>query len=365
MMDAYEVNLKHLQQGAQKIMMEFQFGTPNEKQTVEEDGKMYEVHVYDRVNIKYHNGLVDSWEETKPLHDNPLPLAREALDKAVELDTDKKLEKKINPTYSRLAELFEREAIEAFLKDDFTESFKNFESSVLIGELPVMGGIVDTTVIFNTGMAASRAGLDEESIKYYEKALSYNYPEPSLYIFLKNKYFVAGDTAKGVDLLTNGFDRFPDNSDIVAELINYYLLTGKADEALGYITIAQEKDPSNVSLIFAEGTLYDKQGDVEKAVETYARCIEVDPEYYNAHYNMGVVHYNHAQTFYEKANDAPDSEYKSLLERGDEELKKAIAPMKKCHELKPEDTSVLETLKSIYYRLKMDEEYEAVKAKLE
>ena len=41
----------------------------------------------------------------------------------------------------------------------------------------------------------------------------------------------------------------PDNTDIVAELINYYLLGGKAEEALNYIRIGQEKDPKNVSLL--------------------------------------------------------------------------------------------------------------------
>ena len=35
--------------------------------------------------------------------------------------------------------------------------------------------------------------------------------------------------------------------------------------------------------------------------------------------------------------------------------------MEKCYELRPEDKTSLETLKSIYYRLKMDAEYEELK----
>ncbi len=364
MMDAYYVNLEQLAKGAQQMQMQLMFGQPTEKKTEVKDGVTYETQVYERVNITYVNGVVDSYEETKPLYDNPLPVAYEALEKTEELDVDKKLDKKINEDYTRLADLFERDAIENFVAEDYEGAFKSFEYSVNIGEKPIMNGVVDTTTIFNTGMAASRAGLDEESIKYYELARSYNYPEPSLYVFLKNKYFAVGDTTKGLDVLVEGFEKHPENQDIVIELINYYLLSGKADEALNYIRIAQEKDPENVSLIFAEATLYDKQKEFDKAETTYKKTFEIDPTYYNGYYNLGVLYYNKAQSFYEESNSAPDSEYKSIIAKGDEELKKAIPMMEKCYELNPDDNMPLETLKSIYYRLKMDAEYQEVKAKL-
>ena len=364
MMDAYDVNLQHLMKGQQQFLILHQFGEPKEKRTERKDGQSYEVHVHERVTVTYLGGVVDSYEETNPLYDNPLIVAKEALEKAEEYNVDGKQTKKIKPAYARLAELFKRQAIEVFGKEEFKQAFENFENCVEIGQKPIMEGMVDTTAIFNTGMAASRANLDDESIKYYEMALSYNYPEPSLYIFLKNKYFAKGDTVKGLELLITGFDNFPDEQDIVVELINFYLLGGKGDEALNYIQIAQDKDPENVSLIFAEATLYDKQGDVEKAIATYQKCIDINPEYFNAYYNLGVVHYNNAQKLFDESNDASDDTYKQLIEQGNEELKKSIPLMKKCHELMPEDVSVLETLKSIYYRLKMDAEYEEIKAKL-
>jgi len=366
MMDAYEVNLQHLNQGTPELNMTLIFGTPDEKLSQVVDGVEQTTFVYERVNITFENGVVASYEETKPLHESPLSAATSALEKAEELDTDGKIEKKIIDAYERLGKLFVRNGVESYMSDDYKGAFTNFESSVLINQKLVKNGAaVDTVVIFNTGMAASRAELTDESIEYYELARSYNYPEPSLYIFLKNKYLIKGDTAKGIEILGEGFDKYPENQDIVVELINYYLLNDKGDEALNYINIALEKDPENVSLIFAEAVLYDKQGEYDKAVATYEKTIEIDPEYYNGYYNLGVVHYNQAQKLYDEANSAPDTEYKAILEKGDEILKKAIPMMKKCNELNPEDTSSLETLKSIYYRLKMTAEYEEVKALLE
>lgn len=364
MMDAYYVNLQYLAKDSQQLLMTFQFGEPKEKKQETKDGVTYDVHVYERVTITYLNGFVYSWVETKPLHANPLPTAMEALDKTVELDVEGKLVKKTKEEYKRLIDLFKRQAIETFMVEDFKLSFQNFENAANVSLKPIMGGEVDTVSMFNAGMAASRAEMDDESIKYYEMALSYNYPEPTLYVFLKNKYYAKGDTAKGVETLLAGFKKFPDNPDIVAEIINYYLMAGKAQEALDYIHIAQEKDPSNVSLYFAEATLYDKQGDIEKATATYNKCIEISPEYFNAYFNLGVMHYNQAQKYFDEASKITDNSYKVIMAKGDEELKKVIPMMLKCHELNPTDEVVLETLKSVYYRLKMTAEYEEIKAKL-
>lgn len=366
LMDAYEVNLQHLGRGYQQMQVSLMFGTANETKTEVKDGVEYVTHIYDRISITYANGIVESYEETKPIYQDPLPAAKEALAKAVEFDVDGKSAKKIKPAYERLALLFVRQGVEVFMVEDFAQAFSNFENSVLIGQLPIMEGTpVDTVIIFNTGMAASRADMTDESIKYYELAKSYDYPEPTLYIFLKGKYFVKGDTAKGVEVLTEGFDKYPDSQEIVVDLINYYLMNDKGEEALNYINIALEKDPENVSLIFAEAVLYDKQGEIEKAIATYKKTMEIDPEYFNGYYNLGVVYYNYAQKLYDEANSASDSEYKKILEQGDEQLKNAIPMMKKCYELNPDELSSLETLKSIYYRLKMNEEYEEVKALLE
>jgi tetratricopeptide (TPR) repeat protein len=362
MMEAYNVNLQYLLKGTAQLQITILFGEPKNKTTETKDDKLYETCVYDRVNVTFLNGVLDSYEETKPLYNNPLPVAKEALDKAMELDVDKKLTKKILDGYEKLADLFERQAIEAFLKEDFNGSYNNFKESVAIGQMPIMEGVaIDTSTIVNTGMAASRADLTDESIKYYELALSYHYPEPKLYGYLYHLYLAKSDTTKGVNFLTEGFDKYPDNQEIVVELINYYLLAGKGDQALEYIKIAQGKDPNNVSLIFAEATLYDKQGKLKLAIEKYLKCIEIDPTYFNAYYNLGVAYYNHAQKLYDDANNAPNNEYKAIVEKGDNELKNAIPMMKKCYELRPEDRTSLETLKSIYYRLKMMDDYKEVK----
>lgn len=365
MMDIFEVNIQHLGVGMAQLNMQIFFGAPKEKKTETKDDKSYEIHIHEKVTITYLDGLVYKYEETNKIHPEPLPFATEALKTATEKDVEGKSTKKIKEAYTRLQALFVREGVEKYQVEDYTAAYNNFVNSVNINLMEMNSAVIDTSVIYNAGTAASKAQLNPESIKYYELARSYNYPEPNLYMYLKNKYWEEADTAKGVDILKDGFEKYPGNSEIVIQLINYYLTNNQASEALEYLKIAQEKDPINISLIFAEGTLYDKQGEVEKTIATYKRCTELDPKFYDGYFNIGVVYYNYAQKLYDEANDIKNNtEYNAHVKLGDETLAKTIEPMKKCLELNPGDKDVIDVLKSVYYRLKMTEEYEAVKEQL-
>ncbi len=377
MMDIFNLNRDHIGQGTQQVHVKLIYSEPQEIKTWEKEGSKYEEYIYERIKITFKDGVVESFEETVLLHDAPLTEAVRSLEKTQELDTDNKLEKKVKEDYDKLKKLFERQAIEEFLKEDYAKSFQSFAAITGINEKPIMEGAVDTTLIYYAGMAASRADMKEEAIEYYEKARSYNYPEPDLYIFLRNKYWEAGDTAKGLEVLVEGFERFPENQAIVIELINYYLVADKTQEALDYLKIAQEDDPTNISFIFAEGTLYDKQKNTEKALELYLKCIEMDPGYFNAYYNTGVMHFNTAVEMYKEANNIRDPlEYGKAKDAADEVLKKALPYMEKAYEIAESNTTwkadektknineTLETLKTLYYRLQMTDKYQEVKAKL-
>lgn len=366
LMDIFEVNLQHLGKGAQRMQVRLMFGEPKEKKEITRDGKLYEECIYENVTITFLNNAVDSYVETNKIHENPLPLALEALKKAQELDTDNKSTEKLKVAYTRLRSMFQRKGLEEYVAEDFKAAYLSFKTGVDINLMDLNKATIDTNMVFNTGMIAAKAELTEESIIYYEMAKDIGYPEPSLYIYLKNKYFAKGDTVKGAAVLTEGFEKHSGNQDIVIELINYYLNQDKADEALEYIHLAQKSDPENISLMFAEGTLYDKNGDIEKAVEIYAKTTQIDPEFFNGFYNLGVIRYNQAQQIYKAAGEIKDNKaYDAKLKEGDEVLKKVIEPMKKCLELGQEKESVLDVLKSVYYRLKMNEEYKEIKEMIE
>jgi len=367
MMDIFDLNREFLQPGTQQIHVNLIYPNPKDKKTWQDtEGNQYEELIYDKITIKMKNGVVENFTETVVLYENPLPEALQCLEKTQALDTTNKLGKKIKEDYDQLKNHFQRLGIEEYYKPDYAGSFRAFSSVGIINEKPIMEGVVDTTLLFYAGMAASRAEMTDESIEYFEKAAKNNYPEPELYVSLKMKYMEIGDTASALNALERGFKLFPSNQMVLRELINYYLLSNRAQEAMEYLKLAQAEDPTNLSYISAEGSLYDKMGDPEKALEKYQKCIDMDSTFFDAYYNIGVIFYNQAYQMYKDAESIRIAkDYGVAVDAADIVLAKSLPYMEKAHQIDPTERSTMETLKTLYYRMQMNDKYEEMKAKLE
>jgi len=220
--------------------------------------------------------------------------------------------------------------------------------------------------MYNAAIAAQRAGNLEGAIEYYKKSAKYGYGEATTYILLKEAQMKTGDTTAAVETIKEGFEKYPDNKDMLGTLINYYLLqSDNAEEALRYLEVARKQEPENAAYFSAEASIYDKLGNKEKAVEYYKKAIELNPELFEAQYNLGVIFYNDAVEASNEANEIKDNEeYQKAREEVNKMFEKALPYIEKAHELQPEERSIMTTLKTLYYRLKMEDKYQEIDAKL-
>lgn len=367
MMDIFNLHRQFLQPGTQQMHVNLIYPNPKDKKPWQDDeGNQMEEWTYDIIKITMKNGVVEKFEELEVLYEYPLSEALRSIEMAQKIDSLGKQDKKIMEDYDLLKTYFERQGIEEYYEPDYAASFKSFSSIGIINEKAIMEGVVDTTLLFYAGMAALRADMAPEAIEYFEKAAKYNYPEPELYIYLKMKYLEVGDTTSGIKALERGFKLYPSNQSVLRELINYYLIADMAEEAMEYLKLAQAEDPDNLSYISAEGSLYDKMGDQEKAIETYQRCIDMDSTFFDAYYNTGVIFYNQAYEMYKEAENIRIArDYGLAVDAADEVLAKALPFMEKAHAINPKDRQTMETLKTLYYRMQMNEKYEEIKAELE
>ncbi len=309
-------------------------------------------------------------ESFKSLAENPLDIALESYKKAIELDgKGGSNTTKIKLTLM-LADL-SNQAIEAYNAENYGTALGAFEDILEIEALPLMQeaeAIVDTVIIFNAGLAAYNLGDYDTAIKYYNEAAQYDYNGSQMYESIADCYTGKQDTLSAINKLKEGYSKYPEGSNILVSLINLYLMSDQADEAMKYLDLAIEQEPSNATYYFVKGTLYDNIGELDNAISLYEKAVEIDSELHGAYYNMGVIYYNKGVAQVAAANDVPTDEperYEEEKDKADVEFQKAIPYLEKAAELDPSDLYTLESLRSLYLRLGITEKYDEVNKKLE
>jgi tetratricopeptide (TPR) repeat protein len=307
----------------------------------------------------------------KKLADDPLQTALESYKKALELDEKGKNANAVKINLTLLISDFTDQAVKAFNENKYERALASFESILEIEDLPLMQdntAAVDTVIIFNAGLAAYNAEKYDEAVKYYKEAAKYEYNGARTYELIASSYINMQDTVQALTTLQKGFEKYPENSAILVLMINIYLNSNKVDDAMKYLDLAIEQDPGNASFYFARGSLYDKIDKQDSAAMSYEKAIELKPDYFDAYYNLGAIYYNQGVKQVEIANVVPSSQpekYEQEKNKADDEFKKAIPYMERASEINPEDTYSLESLKTLYYRLKMMDKFEEVNKKLE
>jgi tetratricopeptide (TPR) repeat protein len=335
-------------------------GTPKEETEKEIDGQMVTEYKMDRVNFYFINGVLEYWTFTDELVENPLRVAYDSFLKAKELDDRGRADKSLSENLNKLKYMYVTEGTSNYTKKNYLKSAEYFEIAVEIGEHPLVN-YVDTVVIYYAGLSAQVGGDNEKAIRLYKKALEYNYgTDGNIYYNIFEAYSQLGKAEEGVEFLKEGFVKYPKNQAVLYGLINYYIAQGDDPQlVLEYIHQAMETDPNEPSLHFAEGTLHDKLDNTDKAMAAYIKAIELNPEFFDAQYNLAALYFNQGVKLLEEANKVPAREvdrYDEVMAKANAEFKKSIKPMEKAYELNPSSPEVVETLRNLYFRFRNEDE---------
>ena len=186
------------------------------------------------------------------------------------------------------------------------------------------------------------------------------YKESDIYELMGSEYINLGDSAKFLEILYEGAERFPSSKYFIPNLVNVFIRQGETDKAIEYLEQALQNDPSNAcDLNSVKGALLAEQGDFVEAEKEYNKALAQDPNCERALEAIAVNYILQAQNLKEKTamltdrqqqfeNDKITVEYylKSLpsLEKFTELLKERNAPE---HDIE----SALLKLRNVYYNL--------------
>ena len=368
-MDAYSAPAGAAWLGASKQELQILMGNqkPISTENVVVAGDQLVKEVYADKEFYYNvNGQLAIINVTKPVVEDVLAKAAEAYKKAGELDVKGSKSKDIMAGLANVASKYIDDGMNCYQFGDLAKASQLFEKAANVSAIAPLSK-VDTTALYNAAYTAW-AGKDYERAKnFFEKCLAANYYYDGGEVFAKlgDVYTNLGDAKKGAETLEKGFVKFPQSQSILIGLINYYMTSGEnTDRLFSLIDEAKKNEPNNASLYYVEGNIYKELKNIEKAVESYYKCAEINPEYEFGYIGAGILYYELAIELQEKAgNELDDKKYNELVGQLEQALKDALDPFEKAYAVSKDDqlkVSVAEYLKNIYYRFYSNgPEYEA------
>jgi tetratricopeptide (TPR) repeat protein len=258
-----------------------------------------------------------------------------------------------------------------FEKKNFEGAVKTFEAFLEIPKLPIMNNEIkmDSTynmITYYTAVSAANAKMHDKAISIYEGLKDKKYETKSVYQSLYQEYVDKKDTANFVKILKEGSVLFPADVWFLQNLINYFIFSKDTKDALAYLDKAIEREPNLAQYRYVKGNLDESMGNIDEAIAAFDKAAELDPTMAEAYAGKGRLYFNKAVKLSEEANKIKDNRlYNAETKKVDDAFRISLPFFKKAAELNPKEIEYKKTLKTLYYRLKMDAEFEAIKKEID
>lgn len=242
--------------------------------------------------------------------------------------------------------------VQLYSEGQYEQALQSFQGSQ---QLAALIGIVDSAGIYNAGLAASALKNNEVAIKSFTKCTEIGYGGATPYLKLVDLYKQAGDKENAMSTLASAKEKFPNDNNILMNEISFLIDNGEAEQAEKQIQKALENDPTNTSLHYALGFVYDQKEDYDKAILAYKKALDSDKENYNYKISLGSAYKNKAAILNNKLSEIPldaQAEYDKTITQRDENLKLCLPLLEACYKEKQEDF-VKKALNESYRALKM------------
>ena len=368
-MDAYNAPKGAAWIGASKQELQLVMGSdkPVSSETVVVGGDTCLKEVYAEKELYFNEaGQLVMINVTKPVYANALEKACEAYTKAYEVDVKKSKAKDIAAGLQSITNNYLDDAMASYMFGNYAEASDLFGKAAAASATEPYAK-VDSTALYNAGFTAWMVKDYAKAENYFKKCLdiNYYYEGGEVYAKLADLYNNTDRKDAARDILEQAFVKFPQSQSILIGLINYYLESKQSPERLfELIGEAKKNEPNNASLYYVEGNIYNELGQKEKAIESYYKCAEINPEYEFGFIGAGILYYNQALEIQDKAAaELDNAKYEALVVEFENALHSALEPFEKAFEISKDDSlkvNIAEYLKNIYYRFATKgEKYEA------
>ncbi len=327
----------------------------------------------------YYRGLIYAAIDTtsnqsfKGLADDPFKTAMESFAKADELgkagseyftsDANSVVPVTKTQQIQQLANFYLNKGANLYQTDSLKEALTYFEKTQII--LPD-----DTIAYFYAGFVANALEDHDKSIANFEKYMEKGGTSADAYSLMINAYSGPKENKeKALEVSRLAKKKFPNNEEFPKVEIGLLIEMEKVEEAKGGLEEAVKREPNNKTYQFYLGYVNSKLEKWEEAKKNFAEALRVDPAYFDAQYYLAQVYLIDASKIMDQIKNlgisAADKKKQADLDKVlVEKYKIAVPYWEKAEQLKPNDTDVLDRLRTIYYYLGEDVKEKRVSAKL-
>ena len=233
-----------------------------------------------------------------------------------------------------------------------------------------LGGSDDAIDMLNlAATSALRAEDYATALEYFNELKNNGMETAELYRHLAACYNGMNNSEQAMAMINAGLEKNPSDANLILEKVNAYLKEGRGVEAVEDLNKLLALDPENAQLLFVLGTIYGDETnegvyDTDKAIKFYEDAIKINPDYYDAIYNLGALYITMSNKLKTQANDLPldkVKEYNALVEQAEELIRTGLPYVKQAYEAQP-TPEVKNVLKTMYVQLKMNDEAKALDA---
>ena len=320
----------------------------------------------------YQNILQSDDEALKAQVPNALEIVYESLMKCLENESfcaDEQNQMEIGMRIASVMTSYYSQGADAYNNGQYAEAAPLFKKAYDIAAS--LGGGEQATEMLNlAATAALRAEDYNTALEYFNMMKGNGKETAELYRHLAACYNGLGNSEQAMEMINAGLAINPSDANLILEKVNAYLKEGKGAEAVADLQKLHELDPENAQLLFVLGTIYGDENnkdvfDTDKAKQYYEQALAINPNYYDAIYNIGVLYTTMANKYIEQANEitgfskAEQEQYNNLIEQANDLLRTGLPYLKQAYEAQPSD-DVKNVLRSIYVKLNMTDEVKAL-----
>ncbi len=259
-------------------------------------------------------------------------------------------------------------------QQDLKKASDFFQMYWNIPTLPMFAGeknafVLDSTyqvIKYYAIITSIQAKDDERSIQLIDRAIkepfveNSSYKESDLYELLASVYMQKGDTAKYIETLYLGAEKYPKSKYFIPNLVNVFIRQGENQKAMEYLDKAISNDPTNIcDLSSVKGALLAEKGDKTAAEAKYKKALAQDENCERALESLGRLYIVEAQDINEKATQTSnrqqviedDKKIVELYQKAMPLLEKQNKLMKARNADSSELNGSLMLLRNVYYNL--------------